>query len=337
MRTGGYLQTPSLTGSAAASSTRAGLKMFRPSRTEMYSSAFCALTELPALVQRRGANAARPITPGTTPMMPPPTPVLAGSPVVEEPVARVFVESDRGHHRRDLRCQPGFEDLLAGQGIHAPGGDRGGHDGQLAGRHAERALPRVEVERHAPDRRRCGHSSSAARRSSLLLKLVAALRSVEFVDHFDLRAAVRSATNEPRWPATWPSASPVGRIIEQAEIAPAFTSGVEGWSFSSSSAMIELKGSPVGVGADLGEHLFGAVLVHRQDGGGDFRHRFDAEAVVGVADRHDCRPSARQTEMPKSVGGHVFQIGDVVGVLAALLLACSGRGRLPPPLSRPRW
>ena len=42
-----------------------------------------------------------------------------------------------------------------------------------------------------------------------------------------------------------PSASPVGRIIEQAEMAPAFTSGVEGCSFSSSSAMIELKGSPV--------------------------------------------------------------------------------------------
>ena len=42
-----------------------------------------------------------------------------------------------------------------------------------------------------------------------------------------------------------PSLSPTGLIIEQAEMAPAFTSGVEGWSFSSRMAMIELKGSPV--------------------------------------------------------------------------------------------
>ena len=42
-----------------------------------------------------------------------------------------------------------------------------------------------------------------------------------------------------------PSLSPTGFTIEQALIAPAFTSGVEGWSFSSRIAMIELKGSPV--------------------------------------------------------------------------------------------
>ena len=42
-----------------------------------------------------------------------------------------------------------------------------------------------------------------------------------------------------------PSLSPTGCTIEQALIAPAFTSGVEGWSFSSRIAMIELKGSPV--------------------------------------------------------------------------------------------
>ena len=42
-----------------------------------------------------------------------------------------------------------------------------------------------------------------------------------------------------------PSLSPTGLTIEQAEMAPALTSGVEGWSFSSRMAMIELKGSPV--------------------------------------------------------------------------------------------
>ena len=42
-----------------------------------------------------------------------------------------------------------------------------------------------------------------------------------------------------------PSLSPVGRIIEQALMAPALTSGVEGWSFSSRMAITELNGNPV--------------------------------------------------------------------------------------------
>ena len=39
--------------------------------------------------------------------------------------------------------------------------------------------------------------------------------------------------------------SPIGCTILQAEMAPAFTNGVDGWSFSSRIAMIELKGRPV--------------------------------------------------------------------------------------------
>ena len=38
---------------------------------------------------------------------------------------------------------------------------------------------------------------------------------------------------------------PVGRTMEQADIAPALTNGVEGWSFSNKMAMIELNGRPV--------------------------------------------------------------------------------------------
>ena len=43
----------------------------------------------------------------------------------------------------------------------------------------------------------------------------------------------------------FPSASPTGSTSEHAAMAPAFTSGDEGRSFSSSSAMIELNGRPV--------------------------------------------------------------------------------------------
>ena len=40
---------------------------------------------------------------------------------------------------------------------------------------------------------------------------------------------------------------PTGCTMEQAEIAPAFTNGVEGWSFSNKMAMMELNGRPVAV------------------------------------------------------------------------------------------
>ena len=43
----------------------------------------------------------------------------------------------------------------------------------------------------------------------------------------------------------FPQESPIGLTIEQAVMAPALTSGVDGWSFSRSIAKIELKGSPV--------------------------------------------------------------------------------------------
>ena len=56
-------------------------KTFTPSLLAIYFIAFCAFTEFPAL-SSGGAKAAMPISPGTTPIMPPPTPVLAGTPDV---------------------------------------------------------------------------------------------------------------------------------------------------------------------------------------------------------------------------------------------------------------
>ena len=48
----------------------------------MYLMAFCARTELPD-PSSFGEKAAMPITPGSTPTIPPPTPVLAGMPEVK--------------------------------------------------------------------------------------------------------------------------------------------------------------------------------------------------------------------------------------------------------------
>ena len=55
----------------------------------------------------------------------------------------------------------------------------------------------------------------------------------------------RSAAMLSKMAFHFPSASPWGSTSEQAAMAPAFTSGVEGRSFSSRIAKMELNGSPV--------------------------------------------------------------------------------------------
>ena len=58
---------------------RCPLNTFMPSLFIIYLMASCAFTELPAS-SKGGAKAEIPITPGITPITPPPTPVLAGIP-----------------------------------------------------------------------------------------------------------------------------------------------------------------------------------------------------------------------------------------------------------------
>ena len=58
-----------------------GQNIFNFSFSMMYRIANCALTELPDS-SSGGANAAIPNCPGSMPIMPPPTPVLAGIPAV---------------------------------------------------------------------------------------------------------------------------------------------------------------------------------------------------------------------------------------------------------------
>ena len=70
------------------------------------------------------------------------------------------------------------------------------------------------------------------------------------------------------------------------------------------------------IGADLRQHLLCAVLVHRQDGRRDFRYRFDAEFVIGVA-HGDHLPVGQAGRDAEEGRRYVGQVGDIVGVLAA--------------------
>ena len=88
-----------------------------------------------------------PITPGSTAITPPPTPLLAGYAGSVHPVARMLVEAYGGNHGSDFRRESGFEHVLPGDGINAVVGDRSGCNAQLPGCDAQRALAGIKVER----------------------------------------------------------------------------------------------------------------------------------------------------------------------------------------------
>ena len=79
---------------------------------------------------------------------------------------------------------------------------------------------------------------------------------------------------------------------------------------------MELNGSPV-ASAPMCRGSLRAVLFQCQNSRVHLRDRLDAEAVVGVAHRDE--PAVRQAQTDaEQVGIHVGEIGNVVGVLAAL-------------------
>ena len=117
----------------------------------------------------------------------------------EEPVARVLVEAHRRHQRCDLRRQFRFEYRLLGHGIHAAVGDRRGHRCELLGRHADRTLARVDVQRHVGIvvnpvvilQQPCDR---------LVVEVGRRLRFVQLVDHFDLRSGQPFDKTDDRLP-----------------------------------------------------------------------------------------------------------------------------------------
>ncbi len=74
----------------------------------------------------------------------------------------------------------------------------------------------------------------------------------------------------------------MGCTILQAEMAPAFTSGVDGWSFSNKIAMMELKGKPV-ASAPIISSTLSTVLAEYQDSGQHLGNGFDTEAIVSIS------------------------------------------------------
>ena len=106
-----------------------------------------AFTEFPAS-SRGGAKADTPMTPGNTAITPPPTPLFGRYAGGVHPVARMLVEAYGRNHRRDFRCQAGFEHRLFGDGVHTVIGDGSCGNAQLLGRDAERTLASIEVESH---------------------------------------------------------------------------------------------------------------------------------------------------------------------------------------------
>ena len=63
-----------------------------------------------------------------------------------DPFAGIVIHAGAGHHRERSRNGVGRHDLLAGHRIDAAVGQRRRHDGDIARRHLDRALPEIDIE-----------------------------------------------------------------------------------------------------------------------------------------------------------------------------------------------
>ena len=189
-----------------------------------------------------GENVPTPPLPGDTVTRPPLTPLLPGRPDVVEPVARALVEPGGGQDGQHALAAAARDRPLARQRVDAAIGQRGAHDGQVAGADAEGALAGVHVGGdlgvavHAPVAvrgggrcRGCGSWSPPRTRTPRRPSPA---------------AARRTARGRARCDSNFSSAlSPGTRLVVAS--APAFTMGFMVRSALSSMAMTESKGSPV--------------------------------------------------------------------------------------------
>ena len=97
---------------------------------------------------------------------------------------------------------------------------------------------------------------------SLLLKLVAL--SLSYSCSINTGAEPHNSVMLSTMAFHLPAESPAGKTIEQADMAPALTKGVEGWSFSNNMANIELNGNPVASAPILFNNTSGPCC-HRSD------------------------------------------------------------------------
>ena len=225
----------------------------------------------------------------------------------------MLVETHGRHHRGDFGRQLGLEDLLFGHGVLASVGDRRRHRGELLGRHADRTLARVDVQRHV----RVVVDAVVILQQPcdrLVVEVGRRLRLVQLVDHLDLRAC--EPFDEARDRLPFAVAVAYGLHHRAGADRPGVHQRRRGMVVFEQDRHDRIERQPRRIGADLRQHLLCAVLVHRQDGRRDFRYRFDAEFVIGVA-HGDHLPVGQAGRDAEEGRRYVGQVGDIVGVLAA--------------------
>ena len=119
-----------------------------------------------------GANVPRPPLPGAAVTMPPPIPLLPGSPIVVEPVARGLVEAGGRHHRERAAAGRRVDDPLPVTGLTPPSASVAPMTARSRAV-TRRSSAGCRGRRRRPGRRRAGRSSAAGRAMLRLRWLVA--------------------------------------------------------------------------------------------------------------------------------------------------------------------
>src|SRR5215213_702814 len=155
------------------SSSALSAKMCRPRRSEISSQTAVPRTLLP-YASSPGEKTAMPSLPGTTAMMPPLTPLLAGMPIRYAHWTGEVVHAARVHNAQDVPDVAEGKSPLSSRRVHAAVCQRGCHDRQVLAGDVHRTWPQVEGEgrldvprEHAVATHEIGRGPVAVRRTNL--------------------------------------------------------------------------------------------------------------------------------------------------------------------------
>lgn len=224
-----------------------GPKIDQPRRLLSASSARRPSRELPE-PSRPGDQTQAEATPGTTTIMPPPTPLLPGTPTREGELARAVVMAAGQHQGVDAAGALGGNDGAAGLWVVAAEGEEARSHRELPAGHGDGAMVEIDAERSRGRGLRCPRRPSCSSRGQC--------------------SGTRCAARKPRRRCRWRSrdrprrgggnagsrpASRARLVAGEDHVADHDRAGIDegaflGMPFSFSSWTMELKGLPEGPG-----------------------------------------------------------------------------------------
>jgi hypothetical protein len=234
------------------------------------------------------------------------------------PFTGVIVHAAGVHHRQHVAHILCLVHGLAGKGVHAVIGECGGHDGEIAGRDADRALAEIDVEhlvRIAPDHAGVEHHIGDG-------AIAVAGGKFRSVHHLVDSERAAGETGEQREHVD--DALVLSGALHQ--LGDGDGAGIDHGVERAVGHLVEhdrVERLASGLDADMLQHHLAAIVLQRVAIHEGFRYRLDGEGAVGVAYRIDLSIDSDDGNAEQGRIG-LAEFGDIVGGFSV----CQRRGVL---------